>query len=162
MRNRRSQGRTKSRQRLGCVELAPAFVPPAAPKAPASWTHSRRFAGHDAGRQPQRAGKPELILERALSLPVLLSMLGRPLLRRHIRRQLETKAEAAMTDLLSRYRRRLREWFRESIVELRDSFAGRAGVYRAQLEERGSRAGIVGTRTDLEADSGALQNWPTA
>jgi len=66
-RSRQSQGRTRPRQRLECVELAPAFVPPAALKAPASWTHSRRFAAHDASRHRRRAGKPELILARALS-----------------------------------------------------------------------------------------------
>jgi GTP-binding protein EngB required for normal cell division len=111
---------------------------------------------------PAEAPTPDLnALTEGLfvSRPVLLSMLGKRLLRRHIRRQLETEAGPAMTDLLNRYRRRLRQWFRESMAELRDSFAGRAGVYRAQLEERGAPTGIVGTRTDLEADLRALQNW---
>jgi len=33
-----------SRQRLECVELAPALVRRGQPIAPASWTHSKRFA----------------------------------------------------------------------------------------------------------------------
>ena len=45
-----------SRQRLECAELAPALVPPATPRAPASrwgsWTHSTRFASHGVGQRP--------------------------------------------------------------------------------------------------------------
>ena len=59
MRNRQGQKGTKSRQRLECVELAPAFISPVAPKAPARWTHSTRFASHEASRQRPWATKPE-------------------------------------------------------------------------------------------------------
>jgi GTP-binding protein EngB required for normal cell division len=94
-----------------------------------------------------------------LSHPLLLSKLGKRLTRRHIRQQLETEVESAMTELLSRYRRQLREWFQKSVVELRENFAGRAGIYRAQLEGRSSSAEAAVGRTDLEGDLRSLQNW---
>ena len=74
---------------------------------------------------------------------MLLSKLGKRLIRRHIRHQLETEVESAIAELLSRYRRQAQEWFRKSVVELREHFAGRAGVYRAQLEGRGLPVGAA-------------------
>ena len=94
-----------------------------------------------------------------LSHPLLLSKLGKRVTRRHIRQQLETEVASAMTELLSRYRRQLREWLQKSVVELRENFAGRAGIYRAQLEGRSSPAETVAGGTDLEGDLRSLQNW---
>ncbi len=121
-------------------------------------------AGGGPETLPMPAGAPipgltPLIDRLNLKRPALLSKLGKRLIRRHIRQQLETELEPAMTELLSRYRRQLREWFGKSMVELRDGFASRAGIYRAQLEGRASPAGIVETRTDLEATLSTLQNW---
>jgi hypothetical protein len=49
------QGRAREiAKRLECVELAPALVRPANPKAPASWTHSMRLASLGAGSRPPR------------------------------------------------------------------------------------------------------------
>ena len=106
-------------------------------------------------------GLTPLIDRLNLNRPALLSKLGKRLIHRHIRQQLETELEPAMTELLSRYRRQLREWFGKSMVELRDGFAARADVYRAQLEGRASPAGPAAAKADLEADLLVLQNWGT-
>jgi len=113
---------------------------------------------------PTPAGAPvpdlTLLIDRLnLNRPVLLSKLGKRLIRGHIRHQLETEIEIPMTELLSRYRRELRDWFGKSMLELRDSFAARAGIYRAQLEGRESPPGTEATKVDLEADLVVLQNW---
>jgi len=61
-------------KRLDCVELAPALVRRGQPIAPASRTHSKRFASHGAGSLPEAlrtlrppARKSELIVARAPS-----------------------------------------------------------------------------------------------
>jgi hypothetical protein len=113
---------------------------------------------------PTPAGAPipdltPLIDRFNLNRPRLLSKLGKRLIRGHIRQQLEKEVEPAMTELLDRYRRQLRGWFGKSMVELRDRFAARAGIYRAQLEGRQSPAEPAATKLDLEADLLVLQNW---
>jgi hypothetical protein len=118
--------------------------------------------GPEALPMPAGAPIPDLtpLLDRLnLNRPRFLSKLGKRLIRGHLRQQLERQVEPAMTKLLGRYGRRLREWFGRSIVELRDAFAARAGIYRAQLEARGSPARIAETRTELEANLRILQNW---
>ncbi|HXP61071.1 MAG TPA: dynamin family protein [Dongiaceae bacterium] len=111
---------------------------------------------------PAEAPTPDLTPLTAgliLGRPVLLSLFGKGLIRRHLRRRLETEAGPAMRELLDGYRRKLREWYPTSLAELRDGFAACAAVYRAQLEQRGSPARIAETRTELEADLRALQDW---
>jgi GTP-binding protein EngB required for normal cell division len=97
-----------------------------------------------------------LVLKR----PLILSKLGTRLLRRYLRRQLEAELGAAMAELLSRYRRHLREWFRRSVAELRYSFVARAGIYRAQLEGPNAAPVTAAARGQVEADLRVLQNWP--
>jgi len=97
-----------------------------------------------------------LVLKR----PLVLSKLGARLVRRYLRRQLEAELGPAMAALLSRYQRQLREWFRGSVVELRDSFVARAGMYRAQLEGRNAPPAAAAASGQLEADLRVLQSWP--
>lgn len=97
-----------------------------------------------------------LVLKR----PLVLSKLGTRLVRRYLRRQLEAELGPAIAELLSRYRRQLREWFRRSVVELRDGFVARAGIYRAQLEVLNAPPATAAARGQVEADLRVLQNWP--
>ena len=113
---------------------------------------------------PTGAPIPDLapLIDRInLERPRLLSKLGKRFVRGHIRQQLEKALEPGLRDFLSRYRRQLRGWFEISIVELRDSFAARAGVCRAQLEGRVSEPEPepAAVQAELRADLLALQNW---
>ncbi|MCX9078402.1 MAG: hypothetical protein OIN84_10555, partial [Candidatus Methanoperedens sp.] len=71
-----------------------------------------------------------LVLKR----PVLLPYLGAAVLRHHTRSRLEKQLRETLPELLGAYRQQVRQWFRESLMELRTGFAARAGPLRVQLE----------------------------
>jgi GTP-binding protein EngB required for normal cell division len=95
-----------------------------------------------------------LVLKR----PVLLSSLGAAVLRRHIRSRLEQQLGETLPDLLNSYRRQVRQWFRQSLMELRAAFAARAGLLSAQLEERAATATTETDVTSVEADLRRLRD----
>ena len=84
--------------------------------------------------------------------PALLSSLGAAVLRRHIRSRLEQQVGETLPDLLNSYRRHLRQWFRQSLMELGAAFAARAGLLSAQLEARAATATAGADVTSVEAD----------
>jgi GTP-binding protein EngB required for normal cell division len=92
--------------------------------------------------------------------PALLSSLGAAVLRRHIRSRLEQQAGETLPDLLNSYRRQVRQWFRQSLMELRAAFAARAGLLSAQLEARAATATTETDVTSVEADLRRLREKP--
>jgi GTP-binding protein EngB required for normal cell division len=112
---------------------------------------------------PSPAGAPiadtgasieSLVLKR----PVLLSSLGAAVLRRHIRSRLEQQLGETLPDLLNSYRRQVRQWFRQSLMELRAAFAARAGLLSAQLEARAATTAAETDTTSVEADLRQLRD----
>jgi hypothetical protein len=101
-----------------------------------------------------------LVLKR----PTFLSSLGAGLVRRHIRQPLQAQLDQSLPEYLSRYRAQLREWFRRSLAELREGFAARAGVYRAQFEQSqlSAPAGFASDEESLKKDIALLENWGKA
>ncbi len=126
-----------------------------------------RLAIDTSEQLPPPAGAPiadteaftqNLVLKR----PVLLSSLGAAVLRRHTRSRLEQHLGETLPDLLNSYRRQVRQWFRQSLLELRDAFAARAGLLSAQLEARAATAVAETDVTSVEADLRRLATYPAA
>jgi GTP-binding protein EngB required for normal cell division len=114
---------------------------------------------------PLPAGAPiadtaALTQSLVMKRPVLLSSLGAAVLRRHIRSRLEQQLGESLPDLLNSYRRQVREWFRQSLMELRAAFAARAGLLSAQLEARAATATTETDVTSVEADLRRLREKP--
>ena len=97
-----------------------------------------------------------------LKRPALLSALGMGLERRYIRQRLEAQLDRSLPEFLSRYRAQLRGWFHQSMTELREAFAARAGILRAQLAPRGSSPSAVAGPANLEADLRVLRDFAVA
>jgi GTP-binding protein EngB required for normal cell division len=113
-------------------------------------------------RLPLPAGAPiadtagvrrNLVLKR----PVVLSSLGAALLRRHTRSRLAQELRETLPELLNPYRQQVRQWFRQSLAELRAAFAARAGFYRLQLEQREAVSAPETSVASLETDLRLLQ-----
>jgi GTP-binding protein EngB required for normal cell division/cell division septum initiation protein DivIVA len=113
-------------------------------------------------RLPLPAGAPiadtagvrrNLVLKR----PVVLSSLGAALLRRHTRSRLAQQLRETLPELLNPYRQQVRQWFRQSLAELRAAFAARAGFYRLQLEQREAVSAPETSVASLETDLRLLQ-----
>lgn len=113
-------------------------------------------------RLPLPAGAPiadtagvtrNLVLKR----PVVLSSLGAAVLRRHTRSGLAQQLRETLPELLNPYRQQVRQWFRQSLAELRAAFAARAGFYRLQLEQREAMSAPETSVASLETDLRLLQ-----
>jgi len=89
----------------------------------------------------------------------LLRLLGTLLLRHSARAQLQRQLGDWLPDMLSDYRRSLRQWLRRTLTELRAAFHAHAGPLRAQLEPRESVAASDTTPANLDADLRILQEW---
>jgi GTP-binding protein EngB required for normal cell division len=96
-----------------------------------------------------------LVLKR----PVLVTALGKAVLRQHTRSRLAVQLGEKAHDLLSAYRPQVRQWFRQSLAELRKSFAAGAGFCRLQLERRESAAAAAADVSSLKADLRLLKEW---
>ncbi len=94
--------------------------------------------------------------------PALLSSLGAAVLRRHIRSRLEQQLGETLPDLLNSYRRQVRQWFRQSLMELRAAFAARAGLLSAHLEARAATATAETDVRSVEADLRRLRERPVS
>jgi GTP-binding protein EngB required for normal cell division len=95
-----------------------------------------------------------LVLQR----PVFVTALGMAALRRHTRSRLAAQLGEKAHELLNAYRPQVRQWFRQSLAELRNGFAAGAGFCRLQLERRESAAAAADT-SSLEADLRLLKEW---
>ncbi len=94
-----------------------------------------------------------------LKRPVMLSSLGAAVLRRHTRARLEQQLYETLPELLNSYRQQVRQWFRQSLAELRTGFAARAGLLRAQLEARTAPRTAETDVAGAEADLRRLREW---
>ncbi|MGD0261515.1 MAG: dynamin family protein [Verrucomicrobiota bacterium] len=122
-----------------------------------------RLAKDTSEQLPLPAGAPvadtapftqSLVLKR----PVLLSSLGAAVLRRHTRSRLKQQLGETLPDLLNSCRRQLRQWFRQSLMELQAAFAARAGLLSAQLEARAATTTAESDVTSVEADLRRLRD----
>ncbi len=93
----------------------------------------------------------------ALRSPRLLRLLGTPLLRRPVRSRLHGQLGDSLAEALGDYRRRLRQWLRQTLVELRAAFHAHAGPLRAQLDPRESVAGSETSPANLAEDLRVLR-----
>jgi GTP-binding protein EngB required for normal cell division len=118
-------------------------------------------------RLPLPAGAPvadiaalrrNLVLER----PVFVTALGLAVLRRHTRSRLSAQLGEKLPELLSTYGQQVRQWLRQSLADLRNSFAAGAGFCRLQLERRESAVAAAGDAASLEADLRLLKEWQFA
>ena len=94
-----------------------------------------------------------------LKRPLMLSSLGAAVLRRHARARLEQQLYETLPGLLNSYRQQVRQWFRQSLAELRTGFAARAGLLRAQLEARTAPGTAETDAAGAEADLQRLREW---
>lgn len=115
-------------------------------------------------RLPLPAGAPvadtaalrqNLVLKR----PVFVTALGKAVLRRHTRSRLAAQLGEKAHELLDAYRPQVRQWFRQSLAELRKSFAAGAGFCRLQLERRESAVAAATDVSSLKADLRLLKEW---
>jgi GTP-binding protein EngB required for normal cell division len=96
-----------------------------------------------------------LVLKR----PVLLPSLGAAVLRRFMRLRLEEQLRETRPELFNACRQQARQWFRQSLAELRTAFAARAGLLRAQLEARTATATAETDAASVESDLRRLREW---
>jgi hypothetical protein len=78
-------------------------------------------------------------------------------LRNHVRRRLREQAGDTLPDFLNLAGKRLEQWHRKSLVELREAFAAGAGIYRAQSVPLSSDE-MGGPK--VQADFQILRGWP--
>jgi GTP-binding protein EngB required for normal cell division len=99
-----------------------------------------------------------LVLKR----PVFVTALGMAALRRHTRSRLAAQLGEKAHELLNAYRPQVRQWFRQSLAELRNGFAAGAGFCRLELERRESAVAAATDASSLEADLRLLKEWEFA
>jgi GTP-binding protein EngB required for normal cell division len=100
------------------------------------------------------------MLKLELRPPRPLRPLGTRVFRRWARSQLRRQLGDSLPELLSDYRRRLRQWLSQTLTELRAAFHAQAGPLQAQMESRASVAMSESSTASLEADLRLLQEWP--
>ena len=115
-------------------------------------------------RLPLPAGAPvanTAALRQNLNLkrPVFVTALGMAALRRHTRRRLAAQFGEKAHEFLDAYRPQVRQWFQQSLAELRKSFAASAGFCRLQLERRESAVAAAADVSSLKADLRLLKEW---
>ena len=107
----------------------------------------------DEGGVPVPSGMPILDLsahlrETLLRRPRLAAFSGR-LAYRNARRQLEETLGARLADLLDKYVRQMRQWYLETLTEMRQVFAARVGFYRVHCEQAASSSDLASVEADL-------------
>jgi GTP-binding protein EngB required for normal cell division len=128
--------------------------------------HSRNIAAaeDDGEALPKPAGLP--VFDPA-SIATRLRVPARPVqrffgvgwLRRYAQAQLQEQLGRALPEFLDDYRRRLRQWLRQAMTELRAAFHSRAGILRAQLEAKAATAGAEADLETVRADLRHLREW---
>jgi GTP-binding protein EngB required for normal cell division len=119
-----------------------------------------------AKREPEALPKPSglpvidpISVSRVVELkkPLLLSIFGKAVLRNHARRRLREQAGDTLPDFLNLAGKRLEQWHRKSLAELREAFTAAAGTYQAQFAPLSSdEAG----EPEVQADFQLLRQWP--
>ncbi len=114
---------------------------------------------------PQPAGMPmvdvgEISQKIVIEKPVMLSLLGKGMLRSHVRRKLETEYDRAVLEFLSLYANRLRRWMEQSINGLRNAFNAFADLHRAHFEA--TPASALPDASAIQNDLRILRDWDTA
>ncbi len=113
---------------------------------------------------PKVAGLPimdssPLTARLTLQKPPLLALLGRRALRRFVESKISRQLEDSLAEFFNLAGKRLEQWHKEFIAELRDAFDARAGVYRAVLDQ-GQRATAENlSEADVTKDLFLLENW---
>ena len=115
---------------------------------------------------PQPAGMPmvdvgEISQKIVIEKPVMLSLLGKGMLRSHVRRKLETEYDRSVLEFLSLYANRLRRWMEQSINGLRNAFNAFADLHRAHFEAAPFAGGFAEPST-IQNDLRILRDWDTA
>jgi GTPase Era involved in 16S rRNA processing len=110
---------------------------------------------------PAALGMPPLDptgLAKTLDLrrPMLLSVFTAPLVKRQLQQQIRRQVSSDLSDFLGVYARKLRNWFREVIANLRTSFRCVAAIYRIELE-RGETE-LPSNEAQIVADLERLQS----
>jgi len=113
---------------------------------------------------PKAAGLPlldcsPLAARLTLRKPPLLPLLGRRALLRYTESNISGQLEDSLAEFFDLAGKRLEQWHKDALAELRDAFGAHAGVYRAVLDQ--------GQRTPSESISGAdvtkdlflLESW---
>jgi hypothetical protein len=99
-----------------------------------------------------------LVLKR----PVFVTALGMAALHRHTRSRLAAQLGEKAHELLNAYRPQVRQWFRQSLAELRKSFAVGAGFCGLQLERRELAVAAATDASSLKANLRLLKEWEFA
>ncbi len=111
-----------------------------------------------AARLPIMDSSP-LTARLTLRKPPLVALLGRRALRRFAESKMSRQLENSLSEFFNLAGKRLEQWHKESIAELRDAFDARAGVYRAVLDQ-GQRAPSENlSESDVTKDLFLLENW---
>ena len=113
---------------------------------------------------PKAAGLPmtdssPLAARLTLRKPPLLPLLGRRALRRYAESNISRQLEDSLAEFFDLAGKRLEQWHKDALSELRDAFDARAGVYRAVLAQ-GQRATTENmSEADVTIDLFVLENW---
>ncbi|MFN2541626.1 MAG: dynamin family protein [Chthoniobacterales bacterium] len=112
---------------------------------------------------PKPAGMPmmdvsEFTRNIVIEKPAVLSLLGKSVLKSHVRRKLE-EHERALLEFLSLYGNRLRRWVEQSLNALRSAFGAFADMQRAGWEN--AQIASAPDVAQIENDLRLLRNWAT-
>ena len=110
---------------------------------------------------PKVAGLPildssPLAARLTLRKPPLLSLLGQRALRRFAESKMSGQLEDSLSEFFNLAGKRLEQWHKDALAELREAFDARAGVYRAQFEQ--SSGATVG-ESEIQNDLDMLKRW---
>jgi GTP-binding protein EngB required for normal cell division len=111
---------------------------------------------------PKAAGLPimdssPLAAELALRKPPLLPLLGHRVLQRFTESKMTEQLDDSLAGFLNLAGKRLEQWHKDALAELRDAFDARAGIYRAQFEQL---SGAIADESDIQKDLDVLKKWP--
>jgi hypothetical protein len=116
---------------------------------------------------PKAAGLPimdssPLAARLTLQKPPLLTLLGRPVLRRFAESKISGQLEDSLSGFFSLAGKRLEQWHKDALAELREAFDARAGVYRAVLAQDQHVTAESVSEADATRDLFALENWASS
>jgi GTP-binding protein EngB required for normal cell division len=125
-----------------------------------------RLRRSDHPQTPEELPKPTgfpavdcsaLATDVTLRKPVVLPFLGQRALRRFAESKLTERLNGALAEFLNIAGKRLEQWHRSALAELRDAFDVRAGMYRAALVQGQEVAST--SEADIRVDLAILENW---
>ncbi len=93
-----------------------------------------------------------------LQKPPLLSLLGQRALRRFAESKMSGQLEDSLSEFFNLAGKRLEQWHKDALAELREAFDTRAGVYRAQFEPLSD---ATTGESDIQKDLDVLKKWKT-